>query len=167
MDQYPYKQGGRWWKPCASCGELQSYLRHNYAVESLRLGKECKKCSNKHAENCHRGWHRGIRISWFNKFKTSAETRGIDWDLSLDDVADIMDDQGCKCALTGWDITFPATGHPDQSAASIDRIDSSLSYTRGNVQIVERRVNMMKGKYTQDEFIAVCCAVASNQEVKW
>jgi hypothetical protein len=82
-------------------------------------------------------------------------------------VADIMDDQGCKCALTGWDITFPATGHPDQSAASIDRIDSSLSYTRGNVQIVERRVNMMKGKYTQDEFIAVCCAVASNQEVKW
>jgi hypothetical protein len=73
--------GGRYYKPCSSCGEMQSYLRKNYAVESLRLKKMCKKCSNQQTDNCHRGWHRGVRVSWFNKFKISAETRGITWDL--------------------------------------------------------------------------------------
>jgi hypothetical protein len=87
--------------------KIQSYLRKNYAEESLRLKKLCKKCSNQKTENCHRGWHRGIRISWFNKFKVSAETRGLEWVLSMDDVADLYEKQKGKCALTGWDITFP------------------------------------------------------------
>lgn len=156
-------EDGRYYKPCPSCKELQSYLRRNYAVESLRLNKECKSCSNKHTENCHRGWHRGIRISWFNQFKTSAEVRGILWELTLDDVADLMETQGNKCALTGWDIEFPESGHPDKAPASLDRIDSKKDYTKLNTQIVTRKVNMMKQQYSQEDFIKVCKAVA----VKW
>ena len=62
---------GRWYKPCSECGEMQSYLRKNYANESLRLKKTCKKCSNRKANNCHRGWHRGVRVSWVHKLKVS------------------------------------------------------------------------------------------------
>jgi hypothetical protein len=156
-------EDGRYYKPCHSCGELQSYLRRNYAVESLRLNKECRSCSNKHTENCHRGWHRGIRISWFNQFKTSAEVRGILWELTLDDVADLMEIQENKCALTGWDIEFPESGHPYKAPASLDRIDSKKDYTKLNTQIVTRKVNMMKQQYSQEDFIEVCKAVA----VKW
>ena len=156
-------EDGRYYKPCHSCGELQSYLRRNYAVESLRLNKECKACSNKHTENCHRGWHRGIRVSWFNQFKSSAEVRGILWELTLDDVADLMVAQDYKCALTGWDIEFPESGHPQKAPASLDRIDSKKDYTKLNTQIVTRKVNMMKQQYSQEDFIEVCKAVA----VKW
>ena len=158
---------GRWYKDCPSCGERQSYLRKNYAEESLRLKKECKACANKRTENCHRGWYRGIRISWFNKFKTGAETRGILWSLSLDDVADVMEEQGYKCALTGWDVKFPECGSPQEAEASLDRICSKGHYTRDNVQIVNKMVNMMKQRYSQEEFVAVCVAVAENQKVKW
>lgn len=152
---------GRYYKDCPQCGESQSYLRKNYAEESLRLGKVCKKCSNRSTDNSHRGWHRGIRISWFNKFRSGAETRGINWTLTIDDVADLMEDQNGLCALTGWDISFPDWGHSDKAPASIDRIDNSIGYAKENIQLVVRKVNMMKQQYTQDEFIEVCKAVAN------
>lgn len=158
-------QDGRYYKDCSQCGESQSYLRKNYAEESLRLGKVCKKCSNRNTDNSHRGWHRGVRISWYNKFKSSAELREIPWYISMDDVADTMDGQGSRCALTGWDISFPDWGHSQDAPASIDRIDSSLGYTKDNIQLVVRKVNMMKQQYTQEEFIEVCKAVAD--KVKW
>ena len=158
---------GRYYKPCPSCGEAQSYLRKNYAEESLRVGKECKKCSSKRDSKCHRGWHRGIRVSWYTKFKTGAELRNIGWDLSLDDVADLLQKQDSKCALTGWSIEFPESGHPQAAPASLDRVDSKKAYTKDNTQLVTRQVNMMKQQYSQEDFIKVCHAVAANHKVKW
>ena len=158
-------EDGRYYKDCPQCGESQSYLRKNYAEESLRLGKVCKKCSNRNTDNSHRGWYRGIRVSWFNKFKSSAEVRQIPWSLTLDDVADTMEKQSSVCTLTGWDISFPDWGHHQGASASIDRIDSSAGYTKDNIQLVVRKVNMMKQQYTQEEFIEVCKAVAD--KVKW
>ncbi len=154
---------GRFYKPCPKCNELQSYLRGNYARESLRLGKLCKKCSNRETDNCHRGWYRGIRISWFNAFKASAETRGKVFNISLDDVADAHEKQEGKCALTGWDITFPEIGQRHIFNCSIDRIDNSRDYETDNIQLIDGRVNMMKGKYGQEFFIETCKAVAANK----
>lgn len=156
---------GRWYKPCPKCGEEQSYLRKNYALHSLRLGKLCRKCSNRETVKSHRGWHRGIRISWFNQFKSSAETRGIYWGITVDDVADIMEGQNNKCALTDWNIEFPECGHPNEAPASIDRIDSEVGYTRENSQLLTRQVNMMKQHYSQEDFIEVCKAIASNTKL--
>lgn len=152
---------GRYYKPCSECGKLQSYLRKNYAIESLRLGKTCKSCSNKKTENCHRGWYRGIRISWYNKFKIGAETRGLGWELTLDDLADQLEKQKGRCALTGLDVEFPEVGTPQKAPASIDRINSSKDYTKDNIQIVLRKINMMKQSYSQEEFIDLCKAVAT------
>lgn len=153
---------GRYYKPCPECRGLQSYLRKNYAIESLRLNKTCKKCSNRKTENCHRGWYRGIRISWFNKFKCGAETRGYVWELTMDDVADLYLKQNKKCALTGWDIEFPECGHASKTACSIDRIDNDMHYSKQNIQLVDSRVNMIKGKWSQDFFIETCLAVSKN-----
>lgn len=150
----------RWYKPCPSCNNSQSYLRKNYAEESLRLGKLCKACSNKQVSNCHRGWHRGIRVSWFNQFKAGAETRGLDWTLTIDDVADVYDKQNGLCALTDESIAFPEVGHPQKAIASIDRIDSAKGYVKENIQLVTRQVNMMKQSYSQESFIETCIKVA-------
>lgn len=76
-----------------------------------------------------------------------------------------MDSQKFKCALTGWPIEFPEVGHPQKAPASLDRIDSKKGYTKVNTQLVTRQVNMMKQAYTQEDFIAVCTAVAD--KAKW
>ena len=151
----------RWYKSCPSCNNEQSYLRKNYAEESLRLGKQCKSCSNKDVSNCHRGWHRGIRVSWLNQFKSGSETRKIEWDLTIDDVANLYENQKGLCALTDVSIAFPEIGHPQKAIASIDRIDSSKGYVQNNVQLVTRQVNMMKQSYSQDLFIDTCIKVAN------
>ena len=153
-------QDNRWYKHCPSCNNSQSYLRKNYAEESLRLGKLCKACSNKQVSNCHRGWYRGIRVSWFNQFKAGAETRGLTWELTMDDVADVYEKQDQKCALTDDSIAFPEVGIPQKALASIDRIDSSKGYVQGNIQLVTRKVNMMKQSYSQELFIQTCTKVA-------
>ena len=155
---------GRYYKPCPNCGIIQSYLRKNYAEESLRLNKVCKSCSNKETDNSHRGWYRDIRISWFNKFKTGAETRGITWDLTLDDVADLMIDQDFRCALSGEPIEFPEVGHPQKAPASIDRIDNLYGYTKENIQLVIKKINMMKQGYNQEEFIKICKLIAKKNK---
>jgi hypothetical protein len=155
---------GRYYKPCSKCGEIQSYLRKNYAEESLRLKKTCKKCNNREKGNFHIGWYRGIRISWFNKFKTCAETRGLKWEISMDEVADLYEKQKRQCALTGWDITFPEIGHHSYFSCSIDRIQNNIGYTKENIQLVDGRVNMIKGKYSQEFFLEVCSAVVKNKK---
>ena len=76
----------RWYKPCSECGEMQSYLRRNYAIHSYLEGKTCKKCSNRKTEKCHRGFDGEVRSSWINKFKTGAKTRGLPFELSASDI---------------------------------------------------------------------------------
>jgi len=154
---------GRYAKPCPQCGEEQTYLRKNYAEESLRLGKLCKGCSNKITENCSRGMYEAVRLSWVTKCKTGAETRGLQWDLSVEAIWQIYLAQNKVCALSGMPISWAEVGQTH--TASLDRIDSSLGYTLGNVQLVHKDVNMMKQSYSNERFVELCKAVAD--KVKW
>lgn len=156
-------EDGRYYKPCSSCGSLQSYLRKNYAEESLRLNKVCKACANKNPDNsAHKGWYKGVlRKSFAHKYKTNAELRNIEWNLSFEYLADLLIEQDFKCALSGLDIQAMDINNN----ASLDRIDSSFGYVKGNVQWVTSKINMMKQQYTQQEFIELCVAVAD--KVKW
>lgn len=156
---------GRWYKNCPSCNELQSYLRKNYAEESFRAGKECKSCSNKKTDNCSRGFYEDIRLSWFNKFKSSAELRNLAFNLTPEYLWLLFQEQDYRCSLTGWPIGWSEVG--SNHTASIDRIDSDKGYVVGNVQLVHKDVNMAKQQYSQDYFIELCKAVAEKDKVKW
>ena len=154
---------GRWYKSCPSCGSMQSYLRKNYAEESLKANKECKSCSNKKTDNCHRGFYKDIRLSWFNKFQTGAELRNISFTITIEYLWEVFKEQDYQCALTGWPIGWADVG--SNHTASIDRIDSDKGYVVGNVQLVHKDVNMAKQQYSQDYFIEICKAVSD--KVKW
>jgi hypothetical protein len=102
--------------------------------------------------------HREIRTSWFYKCKVGAETRGIEWALSLDLLWEIFLRQKRVCALSGLPIGWASVGQ--NHTASIDRIDSREGYVEGNVQLVHKDVNMMKQSFSQARFLELCCAVA-------
>lgn len=163
MVEVTQREDGRWQKPCPECGEMQDYLRRNYAVMSAQVGKLCKKCSNRKTENSHRGLYHDIRISWFQKFRISAEIRKIDFYLTIDDVWKIYIDQNKQCALSGLPVGWASVG--SIHTASLDRIDSSKPYTVDNTQIVHKDINMMKQAFSQEHFIKMCAAVAD--KVKW
>ena len=49
-----------------------------------------------------------------------------------------------------------------QQNMSIDRIDSNIGYEVGNIQLVDKRINMMKGSLSNKDFIDLCCKVAEH-----
>jgi hypothetical protein len=55
-----------------------------------------------------------------------------------------------KCAITGLQMNHK-TGN--LYTVSVDRIDSTKSYTKDNVQLICKGINFLKNKHTQDETI--------------
>lgn len=150
---------GKWYKPCSNCNTLQSYSRKGYAVQSLKLNKMCKACSNNITENCHRGFYNDIRLSWFTKMQNQSSLRGLKWDLTIEQLWDIYNSQNKKCALSGVDIGWNSKGQIH--TVSIDRIDSSKGYVFNNIQLVHKDINFMKQQFEQEYFIDMCNKIAT------
>ena len=66
-----------------------------------------------------------------------------------------------RCALSGLNLSMREEGRYS-GTASLDRIDSSRGYVRGNVQWVHATVNTMKNDLPQEDFVAFCEAVATH-----
>lgn len=160
------KRNGRWWKRCPSCNEEQSYARRTYARASLEQGKDCKSCANRKTDNSHRGLYNEIRVSWFERFKLSAELRGLEWSLTIEDVYSLWVRQSRACAMTGLPIGWADVGA--NHTASIDRINNEKGYMPDNIQLVHKDVNMMRGAFSKEHFVEVCKLVSEQaNKVKW
>ena len=70
--------------------------------------------------------------------------------------------QRFRCSLSGLPIRLPTDTYDKASTASLDRIDSSKGYIPGNVQWVHKKINMMKNRLPDSEFIALCAAVVKH-----
>ena len=80
-------------------------------------------------------------------------------DVTPEYLYDLLELQDFKCALTG-DNLLPEDGSLDHVRKdlplSLDRIDSSKGYIRGNLQWVTKRVNWMKGDMSTEELFEMC-----------
>jgi hypothetical protein len=63
--------------------------------------------------------------------------------------------QEYRCYYTGRELNLETTADRLDSL-SIDRLDSSLPYQKGNVVLTTWRINRAKSDLSYDEFIAVC-----------
>ena len=76
----------------------------------------------------------------------------------------ILIQQNYKCSLSGVDLFFHKKGRKNRSTGtiSLDRIDSSKGYIKGNVQWVHKTINKIKLKLSNSEFKYWCKLVAEN-----
>lgn len=77
--------------------------------------------------------------------------------VTIEYLAAVYEQQGRRCALTGWEIGFGG-----ETTASVDRIDSERGYVPGNVQWLHKDINKMKLDHTLDHFLRMCRAVAEH-----
>lgn len=76
--------------------------------------------------------------------------------LSLDYLLTLYELQKGLCAISGVEMTYICGQGNIDTNISIDRINSALGYEEGNIQLVCRRVNMMKMDKDQEDLKNWC-----------
>ena len=87
-----------------------------------------------------------------------AKTRDVNSDLTLEYLKEVWDSQNGVCVYSGlklkdWNYI---KGKNDMDTASLDRIDSSQGYIKGNVQFVSVNINFLKHTLTHEKMIILC-----------
>jgi hypothetical protein len=95
----------------------------------------------------------------YNRIKASAKARGLEFDLEPADI--IIPD---VCPYLGVGLEF-GEGKQKKNSYSVDRIDSSKGYIKGNIEVISLLANMMKQDSTQDEQIRFAKEVLRRHEI--
>jgi hypothetical protein len=80
----------------------------------------------------------------------------MEWacDLTLEYLAELWIKQQGRCALTGVAMSFSAGSQSDKNpmSCSVDRIDNSLGYVKGNVRLLTHWANNTKSTWDNSIF---------------
>ena len=82
-------------------------------------------------------------LIWY-RAKESSKIRGREFDLEVEDIVIPK-----KCPYLEIDLEF--VNHHSPNYFSIDRIDSSKGYVKGNIQIISLLANIMKNEATNEQ----------------
>lgn len=86
--------------------------------------------------------------------------------VTLDELYQIGEKQGWKCALTGIPLEFTRGGdyinNSNPNSCTIDRDLNYIGYTRYNVQLTTWRVNAIKNHLSTKEFVELCKMVTNH-----
>ena len=110
----------------------------------------------------------GNRLDEYSPFRTllkscrtrknkSGNSKG-EFDLDLPYLKSLWEEQSGKCAITKVDLVLEPS-YNKNFQASLDRIDSSKGYVKGNVRYISVSVNWLKNNMDDNhlrEFIQIC-----------
>lgn len=145
------------WACRCNCG-------HYYNVESTILirgvTKQCHHCMN--TGNKSRQWTGCGKISGakFSAIRQNATARKIEFNLTIEYLWELYENQNGLCALSGTELTFSRSGKSADGTASLDRVDNKRGYTKDNVQWINKDINYMKQDFDEDYFIKMCHLVS-------
>jgi len=158
IEDGPFLKEKYWTVRCA-CG-YEATRRVSQLVQGRT--NSCRTCSAKVREATQRHYVNGLSPHILTVCKGHAVRRGIPVEISFEDVVDIWTQQNGLCKYSGVPLTYrPHQRASGENTASLDRIDSSKGYVKGNIQFVHKRISFMKNDMTEDVFIEWCRKVFS------
>lgn len=105
-------------------------------------------------------WKQPYIYKLLNRIRSRAKTRGIPFNLSIRDihVPDV-------CPILGLPLVEKVReGGPSDCSPSLDRIDNSKGYVKGNVIVISQRANTIKGDATIEELQKIAAFYWSLQQ---
>lgn len=131
--------------------------RHNYcsrecvgkAVTNRQTGKKRGPASEKSLEHLKKIW--GNKRDEYTPYRYTYRCvmrRFQDVDIEIEDLKEQWNKQNGICPYTGVQLILPEDGNIKKidffHRASLDRIDSSKGYVKGNIQFISTPINLMK-----------------------
>lgn len=129
---------------CAYCGSEMEFKRK----EDEKMKRFCStRCREHHyRKHTHQGW----ASTKVGSLKQSAKKRGIDFDMTAEDLLEIGQPKVCK--YLGMELDYAADSIKPESA-SVNRIDPRKGYVRGNIEIISNKANSMLLDATPEELM--------------
>jgi hypothetical protein len=153
------KNGSIYWLCECECGKLREFPTKSInRKENISCG--CYLYSKERSRK-NKFWngYEDIHGKWWGNIRKGAAKRSHQFNISIKYAWKLFLKQEKKCSLSGVDIKFSRSSRGFQrgeTTASLDRIDNSKGYIKGNVQWLHKNVNLMKQKMSQDELIGWC-----------
>lgn len=160
------RQGSATWLCKCECGNEKVFSSDHLTRKKTPV-KSCG-CSKLKSGEAHKQWCGYKDISgdwWYNhvtRERNQKRRKKLTINITKEYAWDLFIKQKRKCALSGLELRI---SNGSLNTASIDRIDSSKGYIKGNVQWVHKHINFMKRIYDQSYFIRMCKLVANNAEI--
>lgn len=153
-----------WWK-CLSCKKSRKQT-----VKSITRNKTnfCRKCWGISCQT-----EQPIAQEYWRRVTRDARKRNIPFRITVSEAYKIFLKQEKKCALTGDNLILFSNSYKYlqsraciDNLASLDRIDSSKSYNKNNIQWVRKDVNLLKRNLSDEDLIILCKKIAKHQRRK-
>lgn len=155
-------------KTCTKCGEVKSLLEFARDA-SKKSGRHpyCSLCKSEMGRVYRQACIGKDLVRWKFKMlicdsKIRAKKASVDHEIDVNYLLEILPE---VCPYLGTKFHWEASvdrghkqGHPH--SPSIDRIDSSRGYVKGNVAIVSHRANSIKNNATEQELLRIGRAVS-------
>ena len=147
-------------KFCFRCKQEKSYeffFKHHQTSDGFHSW--CKSCcteGNNKSRAKQNSTIEGRAKIFLQNARKSAAKRNQEFLLSVEDIVNFWKQQDEICAYSGRKMTLDAG---KLETVSIERIDSSIGYTKDNTILVCQAINRMKSDFTLQEFFDLCSDV--------
>ncbi len=89
--------------------------------------------------------------------------RGIEFTITAEDVLQMYETQGGRCALTGRELKWGPDTNRGSDTMSVDRLDALGPYIRANIRLVTHWANVARQRLSDEELFAFCEAVLATR----
>jgi len=165
---------------CANCG-IEFEKPQSEIIRNKKLGRQnfcsrtCVGLNNvknfgDKRSNYDVSKHSGWRKDDYTKFRyhfRNVKKRNKEFNLTLEDLKLIWEQQEGKCSYLGIKLNLNSYGKIKKdpiTSASLDRIDSSKGYVKGNIQWISRAINYMKNDMSEKEVQQIFDLIIENRK---
>lgn len=159
---------------CHRCGEYKNeecFTQNSTNIIRHHRRAECKECYSSRQRDLHLNLEDNVKLEkclrWrFLSARDRAVRQNIPFNLELQYIIDLWNFQNGICALSGLPMTFELKQGRVSTNVSIDKIDRTFGYIKGNIQLVCMACNQIKSDLTEIEMYNFCKNIVKNYENK-
>lgn len=157
---------------CHTCGNyFPEEVFHKKSGTRIRNNRDtrCPKCKVQQNKIRRKNYSEeeklnSILLYRFHGAKDRAIKNQIPFDIVLEDLYLIWNNQNGLCAISKIPMTFNLDQGRTFTNVSIDQINPHLGYTKDNIQLVCMAVNQMKSDMSLNELYMFCESILKNKK---